>query len=631
MVFWLFVIALFTPRLMAAEALDVNELQKEGQILSEVVYYYSGPESFDQVKEPAFQRRFTKGSQTLISFATLNPGFIPEQTQFWFRLSFKNSESKPKVIYLDGGQFPYKLVEVYDQHRLIDRLQTGEYDRERVVKLSIPANTISKFYLRVKPSLAIFFTVKVWYELSHYFQQQMKLNISNSVIGAIIVMSMLMNAMLLFAYRKVVYLYYLLYLAAFGLWLVSVWMMPWEPWGENSGVGFFAGLMAAFAVLFSIHFLDLYRYKLLLLQMRILLVVVFVGVLLCLWDEYQGFQYLQYASLVGTPLCLFCGMAVSLKSHQRHAYVYCVAYGSMLLGVCITILFNMGYLTSYWYRYGMQYGTTVETLIMLMAIGQRIWASESQRKHSYNQLAKVVFPHQLQMIKRNCSLETTMPVGEHEACVIAFDIIGSTKIRHPDFADRWEEFMSHCRNMMMDHYDGATLTSTAYLIKELGDGFLCSIGFPFNQVGPSKALSAFDLAKRIIRTFSDVMSKLDYSEPIYCSLEISRGQVKGYFYQSGSIRHDLWGPALVHATRYESVRKMIFHAKNLPSSHIIVLQDKVYESLSLEKRKELSCLNLKEAGFVVRDDPNAVFLAYLCVAEQDVGNLRQSGEELLSA
>jgi len=61
---------------------------------------------------------------------------------------------------------------------------------------------------------------------------------------------------------------------------------------------------------------------------------------------------------------------------------------------------------------------------------------------------------------------------------------------------------------MMRGYDGQSLTSAGYMIKEMGDGFLCSVGFPLKQLGPSKAECAVDLARQIIYRFSQLNDRL---------------------------------------------------------------------------------------------------------------------------
>ncbi len=58
------------------------------------------------------------------------------------------------------------------------------------------------------------------------------------------------------------------------------------------------------------------------------------------------------------------------------------------------------------------------------------------RQHLYNQLSKLVYPHQLERIKLGDELENTMPLKEGKAIVNVFDVQRSSEIRH----ERTQEF-----------------------------------------------------------------------------------------------------------------------------------------------------------------------------------------------
>lgn len=244
---------------------------------------------------------------------------------------------------------------------------------------------------------------------------------------------------------------------------------------------------------------------------------------------------------------------------------------------------------------------------------QDLEAAEATRAHGYSQLAKMVYPHQLSQIQCGSEIEATMPVGSHDACVLAFDVIGSSRIKHEEFPEVLENFLSHCRDLMMEGYNGATMKSRGYMIKEMGDGFLCSIGFPFEQLGHLKTSCAVELAERIIEIFNNYMNALEYDKPIRCSIGIGKGLVRGFFSKSGAIRHDLWGAAIVKATRYESMRKIIL-TKDDENSSIIILQDEVYQSLSQTQKSSYEILDFYQAGIRVRDDPGAFQLAYRIIS-----------------
>ena len=203
-----------------------------------------------------------------------------------------------------------------------------------------------------------------------------------------------------------------------------------------------------------------------------------------------------------------------------------------------------------------------------------------------------------------------MPLGENEACVISFDVIESSKVKHERFSEILEEFMSEVREMMMEEYDETTLTSNGYMIKEMGDGFLCSVGYPFKQVGGLQSECALQLAERMVQKFSKLVSTIESRKPIYCSAGIASGKVRSYFSKSGRIRDDLWGDAIVLATRYEGMRKQLFDLDRVKPGNIIIIQEAVYDSLNEKDRSEFETLTIADSNLKVRDDPQASQIAF---------------------
>ena len=90
------------------------------------------------------------------------------------------------------------------------------------------------------------------------------------------------------------------------------------------------------------------------------------------------------------------------------------------------------------------------------------------------------------------------------------------------------------------------------------------------------------------------------------------GEINGYFPTIGLKTYDLYGEAIIKATRYESFRKQLF-STGIEKASIITMEDKVYQHLSAETRKQLIRFNLSEHQ--VRDDPDAKALYYKTTKE----------------
>jgi hypothetical protein len=123
-----------------------------------------------------------------------------------------------------------------------------------------------------------------------------------------------------------------------------------------------------------------------------------------------------------------------------------------------------------------------------------------------------------------------MPTGKSTACVLAFDIIGSSRIEHIHVKSFLENSIKRCLSIIDEGYDPEQLTATGYRIKEMGDGFLCSVGFPFRTPGMGNfANSSVQLALRFVQIFHEEARLFAYAEPIHCSIGIAYDTIEGYF------------------------------------------------------------------------------------------------------
>jgi class 3 adenylate cyclase len=245
----------------------------------------------------------------------------------------------------------------------------------------------------------------------------------------------------------------------------------------------------------------------------------------------------------------------------------------------------------------------------MMGFNESFTASLKAKTHLLSQLRKIVYPHQLKMMSEGTELEATMPTVSAEACVISFDIVGSSKIQHEKAKEFFRSVFLRCNEMMMGGYDGESLKADAYRIKEMGDGFLCSVGYPFRSKTGYMAKDAIELSIKFHEVFREEVERLGYREPIHCGIGIALDHITGFYPESGTKEYDLYGKAIILATRYEGMRKILFR-EGTGGSYLIV-QERVYMSLREEEARNFTTVNLEEAGIVVRDDPSAKRLHYM--------------------
>ncbi|MEX0964415.1 MAG: hypothetical protein WDZ52_10310 [Pseudohongiellaceae bacterium] len=230
------------------------------------------------------------------------------------------------------------------------------------------------------------------------------------------------------------------------------------------------------------------------------------------------------------------------------------------------------------------------------------------RQHLYNQLSKLVYPHQLERIKLGDELENTMPLKEGKAIVNVFDVQRSGEIRHEKTQEFFMAVFQSFLQVCMKGYEHNPLRSRAFRLKETGDGFISSVGYPFLPIDArSLADSAVSTALTMFEAFNVEVEKFNYSRPIKAAMGLAYNSVQGTF-QSGGIRsYDLFGDALIQASKYEELRKQpvlweIFseHARDLGLEHfnILIVQEFVYNSLSPSYRDLFIEIDFKDERLV---------------------------------
>lgn len=326
-------------------------------------------------------------------------------------------------------------------------------------------------------------------------------------------------------------------------------------------------------------------------------------------------RYCHMSHIMGILICVYTVTRAKLNGRLGSSLI---ASGIVIFAVFLLwdvyISLHAGLTSTYIFHWGFLIFILSQSGAIAQAYDDtfhKLLASEAEKLHSLEQLAKVFFPHQIAAIRQNRHLEETMPTIPGQGCVISFDIVASSRIKHIKAKEFFRKVFARCNQAIAEGYDGINLKSRAYRIKEMGDGFLCSIGYPFQSLTDNPAHDAVDLAKDFIRILAEESAMLHSTTPVACGIGIALGPMTGFFPESGTKEYDIFGQPIVLATRYESLRKSLFESD--PSGSIIIIQELVYQSLDPSHREGFVVMNLKDSGFVVRDDPAATHLYYQIV------------------
>ena len=218
-------------------------------------------------------------------------------------------------------------------------------------------------------------------------------------------------------------------------------------------------------------------------------------------------QFIAITNLYIFPI----GVYLALKTRIMYNYLFVIGWFAFGAGSILFGLGHAGIVSFSVIPFGNQvilFATSIENLFMLLAIGHRVYTTEKNRyqahsrlNHSYSQLAKVFYHHQISQIQAGAQLESTMKTNLGSGIVMSFDIIGSSKIHHKNLREFLESAIHDCTAILTENYSDKDMAANRYRVKEMGDGFLCSIGYPL--ASPHKGSDAdlsLKLARRFIKT-----------------------------------------------------------------------------------------------------------------------------------
>ncbi len=316
--------------------------------------------------------------------------------------------------------------------------------------------------------------------------------------------------------------------------------------------------------------------------------------------------WLIHLHLVGSCLLGAIELIKHAYAGNKIAIKIISAFFILFVGVCNDILYYMQIINTTW----LSPYTFVAFILTQSAIISGISAQAQRKaKHSYKQLAKVFYPHQIALMEAGKQLEESMPIGSGEACVISFDIVGSSRLRVAGTREFLRNVFGECGEIMIKDYSSSPLRSNAFRVKEMGDGFICTLGFPLPSPEEDIFKASIDLSSQFLQAFKNRLREFAYHEPIYCGIGIGFGAIEAFFPESTPIEYDLYGHGIVMAKRYEQMRKILFEKFQI-QGNVIIIQELVYEKLSEEIQNYFEEFVLDEFDVKVRDDPSAKKLFY---------------------
>jgi class 3 adenylate cyclase len=560
---------------------------------------------------------------------------------YWVRFRVENTSGTELRLYLEATD-PQQYLDFYaldgTGQNIVDRQSIGSFRppsqqrlHYRFPVLEVVAQPgIQTYYFRMDV-VAVTFPYSFWTR-SELKEKGWKDRAALTFFFGCFMIMALYNLLLGISTKRLEYFLYCGYLLSFMLLQTFVTGSGFLFFGDswtlaNHCMPVWITLTAIFTLQFSSRFLGLGQNRMNFIR-RILDAYSVLALAYCayaLWDLTEAMKYVPLV-LTGMPFVVYAGVKRAMAG-DRPALYYIIGWVCFLLGAGALLLYFIGiFKGSHEVSWVMLIAVAFETIFFSLGIGERLRLEietsmreqailldrhrreVEARSHAYQQLGKVFYPHQLQKMEQGYELETTMPTAPGQACVIQLDVVNSSQIWLSYRKEFLISFLKRCHEIMMQNYDAVTMQADAYRIKEMGDGFLCSVGYPFQLPGSENAaIHAVRIAEKFIEVFRQCAESLMHEEPVHCSIGIAMGEIEGFYPNTGTKEYDLYGQGIILANRYEALRKQIFETVDFD---ILIIQDEVYQRLPEDMQRNFSCLDLNTVNFRVRDDPLAVLVYY---------------------
>ncbi|MFJ4145051.1 7TM diverse intracellular signaling domain-containing protein [Pseudomonas sp. NPDC089734] len=323
---------------------------------------------------------------------TLNAGY--SNSAFWLKVDLlyrPHSRAKHTDWLLELAYPPMDHVDLYlpdgnERYQLAwktgDRLPFSSRDVKQgnyVFGVDLPPGKPTTVYLRVASQGPIQAPLNLW--SSHAYMEELpaKIYILGLIYGVLTGM-LVYNLFIYISVRDASYLYYILYIASFGLYQLSIngvaieYLWPDSPVWANTSTPFLMAISVLFTSQFSRSFLQtatLARW------LDRLLIAVMVGaviaMLLSLFANYGlALRMVTLLVLACFTVMLTTGIMAVLKG-IRIARYYLAAWVVFLMGGLVNAVMLFGYIpNTFLHLYASQIGSVLEMALLSLALADRV-------------------------------------------------------------------------------------------------------------------------------------------------------------------------------------------------------------------------------------------------------------------
>ncbi|AVD87200.1 hybrid sensor histidine kinase/response regulator [Pseudomonas sp. SWI44] len=476
----------------AVEITDATRHLPLGRVM-QVYEDRDGSASIAQVSAPAFASRFRQHGQDV-----LNAGY--STSVFWLKFDLRYAAAPgaaPRQWLLELAYPPLDHLELYlpdasGAYRLAQR--TGDalpYHSRQIrqnnylFELPLRPGQAVTAYLRLHSQGSVQAPLALWSAEAYIEEQPARLYVLGIIYGVLLVM-LVYNLFIYLSVRDVSYLYYIAYIASFGLYQVSVngagvaYFWPDSPWWANAATPMFIGAAGLFGCQFARHFLQLSSiargFD------RLLQLLMLGGALVMVLAVSMPYGVaLRMATLLALAftVSIFAAGLYAWWHGLRVARWFIIAWSAFLLGGLVNTLMVLGYLPNVFLTmYASQLGSALEVALLSLALADRINSLREQQASTLRDTGRTLEQLNQQLARSNRLKDEFLATVTHELRTPMNGVIGSLELMHTLPMDA--EMAQYHRTAVGSSQDMMDMVDDILTLTELQAGRLRVQGTPFS-------------------------------------------------------------------------------------------------------------------------------------------------------
>ena len=403
----------------------------------------SGQASIADVRAQAAAGNFKPHDKT-----TLNAGY--SRSAFWLKIDLHYRPTNPsaqrswllELAYPPLDHLDLYLPDAAGDYRLVR--QTGDAlpfasreirQNNYLFDLAFKPDQQRTVYLRLSSEGSIQAPVTLWSSTAYLEDQPVRLYVLGIIYGVLLGM-LVYNLFIYLSVRDTSYLYYIFYIASFGLYQLSVngaaveYFWPDNPWWANAATPFFIGCAGLFGSQFARSFLQTKNHSRWLDRLLMALIAfgaVVIG--LSLMTSYGLALRLATTLALTFTVVIFAAGILAWWRGLRVARYFIIAWSAFLIGGIVNTMMVLGLLPNVFLTmYASQIGSAIEVALLSLALADRINAMREQQAQTLFDAGQKLEVLNQQLAHSNKLKDEFLATLTHELRTPMNGVIGSLEL-----------------------------------------------------------------------------------------------------------------------------------------------------------------------------------------------------------